>query len=183
MRATRHPSVTSSSSSSVRSPASRAVTRIETKDGSSLVRPILKSSTSNAPSWRTTVSNIALSSCESIRWPSASTISVAAGTSVGERVQHDVHADGVAVRREAIEVLLVLPLALPAVGDVGVVRHADHQAPFLVVDAAEVHAGSLRAPLRDPAPAAPELNRRHLLDLLHDVPSLHDRMNEWDVYV
>ena len=55
-----------------------AVTRIETNDGSSLVRPMRNSSTSNAASWRTTVSNIAFISCESIRWPSASTTSVTA---------------------------------------------------------------------------------------------------------
>ena len=38
------------------------VTRIDTNDGSSLVRPILNSRTSNAASWRTTVSNIAFMS-------------------------------------------------------------------------------------------------------------------------
>ena len=59
-------------------PAPWRVTRIETNDGSSLVRPMRNSSTSNAASWRTTVSNIAFMSCESIRWPSASTTSVTA---------------------------------------------------------------------------------------------------------
>jgi hypothetical protein len=55
------------------------VTRIDTNEGSSLVRPILNSRTSNAASWRTTVSNIAFMSWESMRWPSASTTSVAGG--------------------------------------------------------------------------------------------------------
>jgi hypothetical protein len=55
-RATRQPSATSSSSTSVSAGGAFAVTRIDTNDGSSLVRPIRNSSTSNAASWRTTVS-------------------------------------------------------------------------------------------------------------------------------
>jgi hypothetical protein len=74
--ATRHPSEISSSRTSVSAAGVFDVTRIDTNEGSSLVRPILNSSTSNAASWRTTVSNIAFISWESIRWPSASTTSV-----------------------------------------------------------------------------------------------------------
>src|SRR5437773_9616256 len=47
--------------------------RIEIDEGSSLVRPIVNCSTSNDASHLMTVSKITFSSCESIRWPSAST--------------------------------------------------------------------------------------------------------------
>src|SRR5689334_18082796 len=113
------------------------------------------SSTSNAASWRTTVSNIAFISWESIRWPSASTTSLTGASgrvtasspdrsperlaldlslreSMRHSVEHDVDADRVAVRRELVEVFLALAFALPGVGDVGVVRHDDHQAALVV---------------------------------------------------
>src|SRR3954470_22698773 len=160
-RATRQPRATSSSSTSVSAGGALALTRIETKDGSSLVRPMRNSSTSNAASWRTTVSNIAFISCESIRWPSASTTSVTAAwdvmrgrpISMGHRINHDVDAERVAVRREAIEVFLALALALPRVRDVGIVRHDDQQPAAGVLDAAEVHVRAVVhvAALRDAA--------------------------------
>src|SRR5438067_12777657 len=50
-------------------------------------------------------------------------LKVAPGKSVRHRVQHDVHADRVAGWRELFEVLAVLALALPGVGDVRIVRH------------------------------------------------------------
>src|SRR4051794_4304786 len=128
------------------------------------------SSTSNAASWRTTVSNIAFINWESIRWPSASTTSetgasgratassprqlaCTARCSVSMRhpIEHDVHADSVAVRRELVEILLALALALPCIRDVGVVRHHHHQAPFLVRDAAEVDVGAVRSAFRGAA--------------------------------
>src|SRR5204863_355308 len=72
-RAIWQPSGTSSSSTRF-SPSSVAdAMRIEIDDGSSLVRPIVNCSTSNDASHLMTVSKITFSSCESIRWPSAST--------------------------------------------------------------------------------------------------------------
>src|SRR5499427_2912660 len=195
----RHPSATSSSSTSVSRACAFAVTRIDTNDGSSLVRPMRNSSTSNAASWRTTVSNIAFISWESIRWPSASTTSVT-GTSeatassprrVPERrallasmchpVDHDVDADGVAVRRELVEVFLALAFALPRVRDVGVVGHHHHQPPFLVGDAAEVHVRAVRSPLRRAAGLDPETDVRDLLHFLDVVEDVHHRVVRGDV--
>src|SRR6185436_14554000 len=102
-----------------------------------------------------------------MRWPSASTTSVTAGaiagSSVGEGVERDVDADGVAVWREAVEVLLVLAFALPGVGDVGVVGHHHHQPAVLVLDAAEVHVRAVGAALRGAAVhLIPAVDRRHL---------------------
>src|SRR5580692_10457856 len=45
------------------------------RDGSALVFPTLKSSTSNRPLYSTTVSKMRSIRCESMRWPSASTTS------------------------------------------------------------------------------------------------------------
>src|SRR5450432_3473192 len=99
-----------------------------------------------------------------MRWPSASTTSVTAllavmrvragAGSMSQRVDHDVDADRVAVRREAVEVFLALALALPGVGDVGVVRHDDHQPTALVGDGAEVGVRAVGAALGDATAAA-----------------------------
>src|SRR5256885_15004490 len=100
---------------------------------------------------------MAFISWESIRWPSASTTSLTGASgrvtassprrsperlaihdSMGHSVEHDVDADGVAVRRELVEILLALAFALPRVRDVGVVRHHHHQPPLVVGDGAAV---------------------------------------------
>src|SRR3954471_15813773 len=185
LRATRQPSETSSSRTSVSAGGALAVTRIDTNDGSSLVRPMRNSSTSNAASWRTTASNIAFISWESIRWPSASTTSLtgasgrvtaaspgrskemlALGDSMCHPVEHDVDADGVAVRRELVEVFLALAFALPRIGDIGVVGHHHHQPALVVGDAAEVHVRAVLAALRRAAGLHPETDVGDLLDFL-----------------
>src|SRR5262249_20676753 len=163
------------------------------------------SSTSNAASCRTTVSNIAFISWESIRWPSASTTSELGiwnaecgmfvtnskfqipnssfhdAPSVRERVQDDVDTDGVAVRREFVEVFLALALALPGVGNVGVVRHHDHQSAVVVGDPAEVDGRTVTTALRCAAGLNPEADVRDLLDRFHVVEHVHDRMVARDV--
>src|SRR6185436_11023429 len=65
--------------------------------------------------------------------------------SVRQRVEHDVDAQGVAARRKEIEELVVIAFALPAVGDVSVVRDDDHQVARLVPDALEEHRRAVAA--------------------------------------
>src|SRR5438094_628555 len=69
------PSGTRSSSSSRSTAGVGALTRIVNNDGSSLVRPMRNSRTSNAPPCRITASKMALRMPESMMWPDASTIS------------------------------------------------------------------------------------------------------------
>src|SRR5436309_2061924 len=104
--------------------------------------------------------------------------------SVGERVQNDIHPNRISVGGETLEVLSVLALALPRIGDVGVVRHHYHQPAAFVGDAAKIGVRTVVHPrtLRDTAAVAiPELNRRHLWNRLYIVEGVHDLMCGRDV--
>ncbi len=56
--------------------------------------------------------------------------------------------DRVTVRREEIEETRILRLALPRVGDVGVVRHQDHHPATRIDDRAQVDVLAVGAALR-----------------------------------
>src|ERR1044072_9201257 len=65
--------------------------------------------------------------------------------SVGHRVEDRVDPDGITPRRELVEVAWVFTLALPGVGDIGVVRHQHHDVAACVEDGAEMGLGAGRA--------------------------------------
>ena len=63
-----------------------------------------------------------------------------------ERVDDDVDADWVALfDGEFFEVFVVLAFFFPAVGDVGVVGHEDHEAAVVIEDSAEVGFGGFES--------------------------------------
>src|SRR5436309_13975611 len=74
--------------------------RIEIDEGSSLVRPIVNCSTSNDASHLMTVSKMTFSSCESIRWPSASTTWLCAACPVMGSTQNGQRQHGLDVEIE-----------------------------------------------------------------------------------
>src|SRR5688572_23553660 len=86
--------------------------------------------------------------------------------SVRERIEDDVYADGVALRRELQEKPVVLTFPLPRVTDIGVVGHENHDAAFVVRDRAEVGVGAVRPALpRFAAGPPPGVDVRALREL------------------
>src|SRR6185295_2570881 len=81
--------------------------------------------------------------------------------SMRQRVEDHVDPDRITVRRKLVEETRVGGFALPGVGDVGVVRHQDHQAPVAVADTADVGDRALGAALGGLAAGpSPEIDRR-----------------------
>src|SRR4029453_9540368 len=78
-------------------------------------------------------------------------------------VEEDVDAHGIGVRGEAQEIFSVLSLAFPAIWNVVVVNHHDHDPPFVVDDSARALAARREAAFRyGPAASPPRLDGRHL---------------------
>src|SRR6185503_10588254 len=91
-------------------------------------------------------------------------------------IHHDVDAHRIRLgHREQREELLVFPLALPSIGDVGVVRHHHHQPAVVVEDAAAVRRRRLPAAFRrGPAAPPPVLDRGHLRDFRNVVERVEE---------
>src|SRR6185503_4538777 len=99
-----------------------------------------------------------------------------------DRVQEYIDSYRIPIRRELIEELRILPLALPRILDVRVVGHQHHDPAAPIGDAAEVDGLAVVAALRGAAAAAPPVadvrNLRNLLQLEH---RSIDRMTGLDV--
>src|SRR5215216_5366228 len=92
------------------------------------------------------------------------------------RVHHDVDADRVAPWREFVEESRVLTFAFPRVGDVGVMRHHDHDVAVLVGNGTEIRRGALAPAFGGGAAVrTPELDRGYLRQLVH----LELRAKDW----
>jgi len=102
--------------------------------------------------------------------------------SVGQRVDDDVDANGVAAGRKPVEVLFGGALALPGVGHVGVMRRQDHEVAARILNAAIVHFRAVVAAFgyRATAPI-PEIDIGYLQELLHVEHRVHDRVGDWQI--
>src|SRR6185503_15964924 len=91
--------------------------------------------------------------------------------SVAQHPQDHVHAEAIAIAREAVEVVGVVALALPAVRGVGVHADEHHQAPALTEYGIEMRSLGARSALGAEArsTAAPLLDGGDLRDLLDAV--------------
>ena len=88
---------------------------------------------------------------------------------MSHRVEHDIDADGVPPGRELIEVPRILSLALPGVGDVGVVRHEHHHVTVAVQDCLVLGDRAVVAALGCvDVVAAPRLDARDLREFTDD---------------
>ena len=62
-----------------------------------------------------------------------------------QRVQDDVDPERVRIRREPAEAFIIFALPLPAVRDIGIVRHEYERVPVAVENHPEVGYGTVRA--------------------------------------